>query len=242
MTCVWNDEEVKALFNLVEEMKRSKRPIREAFNKHALNYGRQPNSVRNYYYHEIDRLEEDKLRRSNLQIDIKKHQKNEFNFFTDEEKDAVINKIKEKLSEGYSVRKACMLLSGGDVKQMLRLQNKYRSTLVDKPKENNNILKFKIKPSTKITDSDINGLFLGLAKLIKRIALEEAKSEIADEKIERETTIRNMVIDLGKKDRQIKFLKDEAVLLKRENANLKKKLLIASCLKARTLTKKDKEA
>ena len=48
---IWSNQEVKELFNQVEQTKKSGRPLKDAFIAHAERYTRKPNSVRNYYYH-----------------------------------------------------------------------------------------------------------------------------------------------------------------------------------------------
>lgn len=239
MKGIWQDAEVKSLFEDVEKCKSAGKAIREAFDLHSHKFGRKPNSVRNYYYHEIDRLSEDKARTKRLGIDLKEHQKSQFSFFTEEEKNKMIDKIKEKLDEGYSVRKACLMLSGGDVKEMLRLQNKYRSSECEKK---SNVLKFKSKSPSKITDTDINSLFLGLVKLVKKNAIDEARAQVMTDKMESASAIRKLIAELGGKERELKFLRDDYQSLKKENAVLKKKLLMATCFKARQLSQKEREA
>ncbi len=239
MKGIWQDAEVKSLFLEVEECKSAGKAIRDAFTSHAQKFGRKPNSVRNYYYHEIDRLEEDKQRLSRLKIDLKEHQKSQFAFFTEEEKNRMIDKIKQKLEEGYSVRKACLMLSGGDVKEMLRLQNKFRASESEKK---SNVLKFKAKTTNKITDGDINSIFLGLVKLIKKNALDSARAQVENEKLESASAIRKLLAEMGQKERELKFLRDDYSSLKKENALLKKKLLMATCFKARAISEKEREA
>lgn len=239
MKGIWQDAEVKSLFLEVEECKSAGKAIRDAFASHAQKFGRKPNSVRNYYYHEIDRLEEDKARLKRLNINLKEHQKSQFAFFTEEEKNKIIDKIKEKIDEGYSVRKACLMLSGGDVKQMLRLQNKYRASESEKK---SNVLKFKAKTTNKITDADINSIFLGLVKLIKKNALDAARAQVENSQLESAGAIRKLLAELGQKERELKFLRDDYCSLKKENALLKKKLLIATCYKAREMSQKERQA
>ena len=63
MNGVWKDEEVKSLFEEVRLCKSQGRALREAFAAHAKKHFRKPNSVRNYYYGEIERLKKDEKRR-----------------------------------------------------------------------------------------------------------------------------------------------------------------------------------
>ncbi len=240
MKGIWSNTEVKKLFSEVEDCKRLNKSLKKAFLTHAKNFNRKPNSVRNYYYTELARLNNDKKRAEEIGINLESHQKNKIKTFTEEEKNMIITKIKEKLSEGYSVRKACMLLSGGNVQEMLRLQNKYRA---DNKTKKNNVLEFKNKSAfNKITEADINSLFSGLVKLVKKNAIEEAKESISEYRLEKENLIRKLIIDLGEKERQLKFLKDDYMELKKENALLKKKLVISTCFKASQMNQKQSGA
>ena len=90
---LWADEEVKSLFQYVEEVKLNNEPLKNAFILHAKKYNRKPNSVRNYYYHEVDNLAGDKERAQKLNIDIKNHEKNEINYFSQSEEDELMKKI-----------------------------------------------------------------------------------------------------------------------------------------------------
>ena len=211
---------------------------RDAFDLHAKEFARQPNSVRNYYYQEIDRLKNNPERLKKLGIKLENHQKNQFSCFTEDEKNKIIDKIQEKLKQGYSVRKACLLLSGGDVKQMLRLQNKFRTIEASKK----NVLMFKKRPTNKITDEDINGLFLGLVKMVKKNAIEQAKEWSLQQREEGLKQLRQTLMQLEKSQRELEYLKTEFEEMKKENNLLKKKLLITTCYKAQNLNKKDKEA
>lgn len=239
MKGVWSDGEVKDLFKQVHEFKLAGKPTKDAFLQHAKTYGRKANSVRNYYYHELDSLTSDADRVKRLGIDLSLHKKNQFVGFSEKEKQAIITKIQQKLQEGYSVRKACYLLSGGDVKQMLRLQNKFRA---NQKNQHSNILFFRKKPANKISESDVNGLFMGVVKLVKKMALDEAKNAVAEEKTQANLAIRKLVAQLGQKDRELEFLKTDYLSLKKENALLKKKVLLATCAKAKSLAESKEKA
>ena len=78
---IWNDEEVKELFGEVENCKHGQTALKNAFCLHAKKYKRKPNSVRNYYYHEVENLKNDGARCKNLNIDLSKHDKTHFKNF-----------------------------------------------------------------------------------------------------------------------------------------------------------------
>lgn len=236
MQGLWDDDSVRLLFSEVEQVKGKGGAIKDAFASFAKKQNRKPNSVRNYYYAEMARLHSNKDRAKKLGIDLTKHQKSEFAFFSQEEKDKIVGKIQEKLNEGCSVRKACYLLSGGDVKEMLRMQNKYRA------ETRSNILQFKKKSSQQISDADVISLLSGIMKLVKRNAAEQTRNEIASELKEGEAHLRQLILQLGQKERQLQFLQTDLLRIKNENALLKKRLLISTCLKAKELSEKEKQA
>lgn len=235
---MWSDGEVKLLFEEVEKIKAQGGAMKDAFDSFAKKQNRKPNSVRNYYYAEIIRLHADESRVKDLGIDLEKHQKSEFAFFSQEEKDKIIDKIQEKLNQGCSVRKACYLLSGGDVKEMLRMQNKYRA----ETRTESNVLQFKKKQSGQVSDADVLSLFSGIIKIVKRNAAEQTRKEVDAECRESREQLRELVLKIGQKERELQFLKSESKRLKNENALLKKRLLISTCLKAKEFAEKEKQA
>lgn len=132
----WSDQEVFELFKLIENYKKHNRAVIKAFEKYALISNRKKNSVRNYYYSKLKEFENNIELAQKFNINFKWHTKNEQVFFTPEETELSINEINNLLSKGYSVRKACFKVACGDVKKMLRLQNKYRSIHRQLDKEN----------------------------------------------------------------------------------------------------------
>lgn len=241
---IWNDEEVKDLFQYVEETKNKNQPLKMAFVMHAKKYGRQPNSVRNYYYHEVDNLAGDAKRAGRLNIDIKNHEKTEINYFSQEEEQGLMQKIEELVVAGNSVRKACLILSDGDIDKMLRYQNKYRNYIVKNKSpesEKNNIIKFTKKKNDTLSDSDITNLFMGLVRLVKRSAMEEATGKLKEERSAANDMLRKAIVDLSRKEREIKNLKEEFSKLKAENLKLVQEMMKTRCNKAGKLNRKLQE-
>ena len=78
MKGVWNNSEVASLFKVIEEKKEKGASLRRAFEEHAKKYNRKPNSVRNYYYQEIDKLCRDGARVKKLKIAYKKSERKLF--------------------------------------------------------------------------------------------------------------------------------------------------------------------
>ena len=98
--------------------------------------------------------------------------------------------------------------------------------------EEDNIIQFKNK--NKITESEINGLFLGLVKLIKRLAMEETISKLSPKD-------RTMFEEMQEIERKLVVKEIENDKIKQENAELKQKIRVKnlkilqlSCLKAKS--------
>ena len=97
----WQNEEIKDLFLEVEKAKENKKSLKEAFKNHAQKYDRRPNSVRNYYYHEVDLLLRNKSEAKFLNIDISKHKKQQVKFFSESEGEKIVDSIKELVKKGF---------------------------------------------------------------------------------------------------------------------------------------------
>ncbi len=215
---IWKDEEVKSLFGEVEKCKKEKKSLKQAFVSHAGKFHRKPNSVRNYYYHEVDNLLQDKERCRRLEIDLKNHEKSHFENFDKIQEEELFEKIENLVKKGHSVRSACREISGGDLSLMTRIQNKFQN-MKRKVVKKDNIIPFQNKQKV-LTENDINSLFLGLVKLIKKTALEEAKQNFMPSN----ELLKKAFADLSKKDMQIDELKANLQRLKIENKMLRREL------------------
>lgn len=218
---VWSDQEVKDLFQVVEECKSMKRPLKDAFLKHANNYHRKGNSVRNYYYHEVDNLEKDEKRRKRLQIDLSKHLKNKLVPFSKRQEEEFLQKIEEYKKQGMSVRSACIKLSGGDMTLMTRLQNKFQN--LKKEEKTNNIITFHKREKT-LSMNDIHSLFMGLVKLIKKASAEEVEAKFKEEKGQMNFFLKEAYNELNEKTKELKALKADYQILKSDNLKLSEKM------------------
>lgn len=235
----WENNEVIDLFRIVEEVKAEKKSIKEAFLVHANKYQRRPNSVRNYYYHEVDDLLKNKNRQKELEIDLAKHKKQEVKFFSEKEGDKIVEEINKLVKNGNSVRQACLKLSGGNVALMLRYQNKYRNYRLKKNEVTKtvNILDFKNKQKS-LTDFDISSLFNGLVKLIKKSAYEEADFQVRKEKESLKFLLKKTLVELTKKEKEFEEIKERYKSLEDENKSLLQKLSNLRVEKAKILTEK----
>lgn len=96
-----------------------------------------------------------------------------------------------------------------------------------------NIIKFKSKQ--KFSDSEINGLFLGLVKLVKKMAMEEAFSTLPKEERDLQEKICSLELLLSKQEHEIEVLKDDARKLESRLKVKNLKILQLSCLSAKRL-------
>lgn len=243
MKGLWDNSEVQALFSEVEECKNKNRTLREAFMAHARKYNRQPNSVRNYYYHEVDELGKDLIRQKKLGINLDRHKKNSITYFSQEEENRLMEEISSLVGQGVSVRKACFMLSKGDVGQMLRFQNKYRNYITKNKQEKeklnvgevkqssfsqDNIITFK-KVQKSLSDSEVQSLFMGLVRLVKKNALMEGEEKYKREIEGANSLLRKALTELSSREREIEKLKEEYLKIKNENAILSENLLKSKC-------------
>jgi hypothetical protein len=117
----WQEEEIKMLFEAVQEASQSGRPLRDVFADVAESLRRKPNSIRNFYYARMRELPEVQQRKA------------PFRTFTQEELHSLLRNVLIARGKGESVRACVTRLAEGDRARMLRYQNKYRSILKNRP-------------------------------------------------------------------------------------------------------------
>ena len=248
MKGIWDNSEVQALFMEVENYKNKNKTLRDAFISHAQKYNRQPNSVRNYYYHEVDMLGKDQGRLKKLGINLEMHKKNAIIYFSQEEETSLMEKISDFVRQGVSVRKACFTLSNGDAGQMLRYQNKYRNFLSKKksvecdkvqekpksslkPYSDNNIITFK-KTQKSLSDAEVQALFMGLVRLVKKNAIIEGEEKFKTELNTANHLLRKALTQISSQERELEKLKEEYLKLKNENSKLSENIIKSRCERA----------
>lgn len=119
----WSEEETGALFDDARRALDEGFPLRDVFEKAALRSGRQPNSVRNYYYANIKkRADAHDMKRALPFVP-----------FTQEEVHNLLRSVLLAKAQGMSVRACLSQLSGGVAARTLRYQNKYRAILKANP-------------------------------------------------------------------------------------------------------------
>ena len=255
----WKDEEVKKLFDFIENGRKNNVPLIKLFSQYAQFTGRKPNSVRNYYYIELEALQENESRTKKLGIDLSIHKKNDQKEFSDDETRELVMKILQMTSKGISVRKACLTLANGDITQMVRFQNKFRTVVVKQKelfeeclsklqtkgtqyvvsKRPDNVIAFR-NTKTSLTDSDINSLFLGLVKLVKKQAIEQATKNQEIEITRANSMLRKTLVSLRQKEDEIKSLQKNFKLLSKENEKLSEEIKLLRGKNAELLSSQTK--
>ena len=257
----WNDKEIKKLFLTVENAKSENKSLVEAFSIFAKKSKRKPNSVRNFYYQEVANLIKDSKKANLLGIDLNKHEVVNSTKFSIEETKNLVKEILRKKCMGCSVRKACFELANNDVMKMVRIQNKFRNVLQNEKDlyeeclqeikkeglydvklkregsankvsdKNANVVYLKRQEDKRLSDEDINSLFMGLVKLVKRTAFESAEKQFFSENQHEKENFRKVVSKLNNAEKTIENLKMENETIKKrskalfdENINLKTRL------------------
>ena len=233
----WKDQEVVELFRFVEKQKAAGECLTNIFINFAKQTKRMPNSVRNYYYAELCNLMQNPTRCQKLQIDISLHKKIEPKEFTEDETKTVVTKILQMTAKGMSVRKACQTLANGEISLMVRYQNKFRSVVQKdktmynsclqrvgeevklKTKTPNNIIKMPDRRNV-LTESDINSLFLGLVKLVKKQTQDDLCKTYEKDKQKANDMLRKTLVEIAEKDNIIKQLRKQFKVLKQEKEKL----------------------
>lgn len=217
----WDCEEIKTLFRFVEIKKQEGLPLVKIFDEYASSTARKPNSVRNYYYKELGNMYADENLAKEYGVNLASHPLTQSQPFTQSEEKQVIAQIDELRNQGYSVRRACLELSGGDVSAMIRLQNKYRSITKGKEcKEINNfdmgqVIKMQ-PPKPQITDDEIKALFFGLIRIVKKQEQENIKGLYEKEIFDANEKLKQAVDLLATKQKMINSLQNKLSLIKSE--------------------------
>jgi len=106
----------------IGEAERAGESLRSVFDQLALELGRKPNSIRNFYYAQL-----------RAQSDAGTGRALPFETFSPDEVESLLRSVLTSRAQGMSVRACVRRLSGGDKTLMLRYQNKYRSTVRTRP-------------------------------------------------------------------------------------------------------------
>lgn len=118
----WQQHEIDALKSRISEAEKSGESLRSVFDQLALQLGRKPNSIRNFYYAQLRTQAGEGMGRALP-----------FETFSPGEVESLMRSVLTARAQGMSVRACVRRLSGGDRTLMLRYQNKYRSTVRTRP-------------------------------------------------------------------------------------------------------------
>jgi len=203
------------------------------------------NSAKNYYYKTLNFLTNNPQIAKKLDIDLAKFKLKKFNNFDSKEKLDLLKTVDDNLKKGISVRATCMQLANNDARVMLRLQNKYRNmvksklndkeTVVDiekmaytnsirKGQKVINIATVKAKQGEKISDYELNALFLGLVRIVKKTAFESVSKDLKDECKMATENFRQTLIDLNKTEAELKKEQVKNLALKQKVENQKEQI------------------
>lgn len=235
----WDISEIKILMNLVS--KREEKSLVEVFDNFAKQTNRKTFSVRNFYYKLLELANIDNKIAQVLNKNGIENAEIRTNHFSSTETENLL-RILLNNEKNISVRRACMELAKGDDTLMMRYQNKYRNALKNQPElvsrildelkskqirvrevEPNNIM---VMPLAKqlITEKEIQSLFGGLIRLVKKSAEQEISTQLKREAEFANTALQNSLIDLRRKEILIKELQEQNLILKTKLASLKENL------------------
>ena len=254
----WKDDEVIKLFRFIENGKNQNKCLSILFSEFASLTNRMPNSVRNYYYAELNCLQNDKARQKKLNIDLNLHQKVDQKEFLNEETKQLVMEILKQTSKGLSVRKACLNLADGDINKMVRFQNKFRTVVLKdknlyesclnelknqgvnvKNKLPNNVISMPDRRNI-LTESDINSLFLGLVKLVKKQATMQVNTNLKQECERANEALRKTLVELSEKENELKMLRKQFKVLNMQNNKLVEEVKQLRGKNAELITKQNK--
>ncbi len=180
-------------------------PLSRTFEEYAMISKKAKGTVRNLYY-ALAKLSQTDRRFCDKYLGGKSLTVNKIVEFSDCEERQLIKKILLAKNDGLSVRSEIMRLSGGDGKIALRLQNKYRNAVKNKPELIEEVKKDLISSGVKFKER---------YTCSKEYPLNGGQFE----KLKNE--INNLVAKISVKiQRENEFLKERVALLERENLKL----------------------
>lgn len=117
----WSQSETNLLWETADEAQQQGLPLKAVFERIASQTGRRPNSIRNYYYAQVQKREGAEARPAR------------FVPFTQDEVNSLMEEVLRARARGQSVRSCLQRMANGDHSLMLRYQNKYRSLIKTRP-------------------------------------------------------------------------------------------------------------
>lgn len=236
----WQFDEAKDFLNFVFE--NQNKSFLWLFENWATKSSRQPFSVRNYFYKLCKFLKQNKdfcaklgLSSQNLNTLFSKH------FNKDDEVWLLTQILPTKNQK--SVRSACLNLACGDAFKMVRYQNKFRNLVKRKKDLVQNVMEKLVKQKIAIrnpyekqniisisqnnlSQSDLQGLFMGLVRLVKNDLNQKLELKSKNEKQELNTKLRQTTTDLKAEQNKVQKLEKDFQILKEQYAIMSKNLKI----------------
>ena len=258
-------QKIKTFFKIVGFRKGS---LNGSIKEAAKILNMQNNSAKNYYYKTLKFLNDNPLIAHKLDINLKNFKIKKFDKFNSSEKFDLLKTVDENLKKGISVRATCMKLANNDAKVMLRLQNKYRNMVKvnNKNKSENSVVEIekqayqnskqkertkniiniataKAKNNNSIGDNELNALFLGLVRIVKKTALENVSKDLKQECKMATENFRQTLIDLNKTEEALKKEQVKNLALKQKVESQKEQICkLLKELSARKLNMLEKKS
>ena len=196
----WNNQQIKTLFNIVEKNNKLGKPTLNSFDEYAKMSNKIIVTIRNFYYSFLKILKDNLSLQKELNINIHNHSIETFEHFDNLQSLKIKNKIEKLTKQGMSVRGACLQLSNGDYKKMLRLQNKYRNMTYKKNKE-----KIEINQKDDVTKKQI----MQLLKNEFNSKINKNEQVLQNNNKNEQTTVYKFPSQISKKDFKNKLTDDD---------------------------------
>lgn len=229
----WTKAEICKLFDMVEKYRKNNQPLLSAFQEFANRFARKCGSVRNFYYSQVKMLEASPKLCKEWGINLENHKKSSPKPFSLEEEKQQMSQIEQFVAKGHSVRFACKTLAGGDITQMLRLQNKYHATHAKKTVSN---VVFMPQKKASLSENEISSLFLGLVKLVKKTAEEKAEESLKNKILSANFELRKSIKALAEKQREVEALRKKFEILTTEKQKMAEEISALRCQNVELIT------
>ena len=246
--------EVNDIANLLFDVQNRSGRLREVFSAFASTNNRKSDSVRNFFYKFLAYAQKNEVIKDifvEKGVDFSKLKSH----FSEEQTKQLIKNVLS--NSKHSVRKTCFNLANGDEKNMIRFQNKYRNTVKNKPSLVKEVVGQLDKPNIEVMPfsgtimkkTDIEALFWGLVRLVRRQTEQEEKMKVRKELEFANNKLTNLTIDSKKKELLIGELKKQNAFLRErikeiensaqisEQNSLNHLMMINSFVESKNLTK-----
>ncbi len=195
------------IIGLAEFIREKRYPsLKQTFAGYAMLCGKADGTVRNLYY-ALAKHSKNDLEFCNKYLGGKPLEVNAIEEFSDEQEKDIVKKVLLGQKQGRSARSVIIELTGGDAKQALRYQNKFRNAVKNKPR-----LIAELLSELKMENPNAN----------KKVVSEDFCSLITDVQLKKiKSEINGLVSRIAlKTQRENQRLKERVSILERENLRL----------------------